>query len=198
MTNPAELAAMDAARRIATGELNATELADACLDRVEEREEAVQAWAFLDAVTVRVRAKALDDQRADGRPTGPLHGLPVGIKDIIDTKGIPTENGTVLDAGRMPGADAVVVSQLRAAGAVIMGKTVTAELAYFSPGKTRNPHDPARTPGGSSSGSAAAVAAGMVPLAIGTQTAGSVIRPAAFCGIVGFKPSRGLISRRGV
>ncbi len=198
ITDAADFAAVDAARRIVRGELRATELVDACLKRIDEREEAVQAWTFVDAETVRAEAGALDEQRAAGQATGPLLGLPVGVKDIIDTKGMPTENGTVLDAGRMPSADAVLVSQLKAAGAVIMGKTVSAELAYFTPGKTRNPHDPTRTPGGSSSGSAAAVAAGMVPFAVGTQTAGSVIRPAAFCGIVGFKPSRGLISRRGV
>ncbi|TDI55076.1 MAG: amidase [Alphaproteobacteria bacterium] len=193
-----ELSATEAIEKMRGGAITCAELVDACLERIEEREEAVQAWTFLDADVVRAQAKALDENRAAGRPIGPLHGLPVGIKDIIDTKGMPTENGTVLDAGRVPNTDAVLVSQLRSAGAVIMGKTVATELAYFAPGKTHNPHDPARTPGGSSSGSAAAVAAGMVPLAVGTQTAGSVIRPAAFCGIVGFKPSRGLISRRGV
>jgi aspartyl-tRNA(Asn)/glutamyl-tRNA(Gln) amidotransferase subunit A len=193
-----ELSATEAAKKIRGGEITSVELAEACLDRIEERDEAVQAWAFLDADSIRAQAEALDEHRAAGRPIGPLHGLPVGIKDIIDTEGMPTENGTVLDAGRVPGVDAVLVSQLRAAGALIMGKTVSTELAYFTPGKTRNPHDPARTPGGSSSGSAAAVAAGMVPLAVGSQTAGSVIRPAAFCGIVGYKPTRGLISRRGV
>ena len=198
MTNPTDLTAVDAARRMATGELRSTDLVSACLARIDEREEAVQAWAFLDADSVRAQAKALDDHRASGRPIGPLHGLPVAIKDIIDTASMPTENGTVLDAGRVPSTDAVLVSQLRSAGAIIMGKTVSTELAYSSPGKTRNPHDPTRTPGGSSSGSAAAVAAGMVPLAVGTQTGGSVLRPAAFCGVVGFKPSRGLISRRGV
>ncbi len=193
-----ELSATAALQKIRRGEITSAELVEACLERIEEREDAVQAWAFLDADTVRAQAKALDEYRASGRPLGPLHGLPVALKDIIDTKGIPTENGTVLDAGRVPDDDAVLVSQLIAAGANIMGKTVATELAYFTPGKTRNPHDPARTPGGSSSGSAAAVAAGMVPLAVGTQTAGSIIRPAAFCGIVGFKPSRDLISRRGV
>jgi Asp-tRNA(Asn)/Glu-tRNA(Gln) amidotransferase A subunit family amidase len=129
---------------------------------------------------------------------GPLHGLPVGIKDIIDTLDMPTEDGTVLHSGRQPTQDAAVVSRLKQAGAVILGKTVTTELAVFAPGKTTNPHDPARTPGGSSSGSAAAVASGMVPLALGSQTNGSVIRPAAFCGAVGYKPSFGRISRYGV
>jgi len=193
-----ELFATDAIGKIRGGEITCLELVQACLGRIKEREEAVQAWAFIDADTVLAQAQALDEHRASGEPLGPLHGLPVGIKDIIDTDGIATENGTVLDAGRVPDADAVLISQLRSAGAIIMGKTVATELAYFTPGKTCNPHDPARTPGGSSSGSAAAVAAGMVPLAVGTQTAGSVIRPAAFCGVVGFKASRGLISRRGV
>ena len=129
---------------------------------------------------------------------GPLHGIPVGIKDIFDTADMPTEDGTVLHAGRRPHRDCTAVALLREAGAVIMGKTVTTEMALFGPGKTRNPHDPERTPGGSSSGSAAAVAAGMVPLAIGSQTNGSTIRPASFCGVVGYKPTHGLISRNGV
>jgi Asp-tRNA(Asn)/Glu-tRNA(Gln) amidotransferase A subunit family amidase len=126
-----------------------------------------------------------------------LHGVPIGIKDIIDVRGLPCERGTVLEAGRRPQEDASVVGQLRAAGAVILGKTVTTELAVYTPGKTRNPHDASRTPGGSSSGSAAAVAANMVPGALGTQTNGSVIRPASFCGVYGFKPSHELVSRRG-
>jgi Asp-tRNA(Asn)/Glu-tRNA(Gln) amidotransferase A subunit family amidase len=124
--------------------------------------------------------------------------VPVGIKDIIDTGDMPTENGTVLHKGRTPREDAAVVTMLRAAGAVILGKTVSTECAYFNPGKTRNPHNPEHTPGGSSSGSAAAVGAGMVPLALGSQTAGSVIRPAAFCGAHGFKPTHGLIPRTGI
>jgi hypothetical protein len=132
------------------------------------------------------------------RPTGPLHGVPVGVKDIFDTADMPTENGSVLYAGRTPSRDAAVIAMLRAAGAVIMGKTVTTEFAYFSPGKTRNPHNPEHTPGGSSSGSAAAVAADMVPLAVGSQTNGSTIRPAAYCGVIGFKPTHGLIPRQGI
>jgi aspartyl-tRNA(Asn)/glutamyl-tRNA(Gln) amidotransferase subunit A len=144
------------------------------------------------------QAEALDRKRQSGAAIGPLHGLPVALKDIIDTRGIPTENGTALDAGRVPTEDAVVVQRLKAAGGVILGKTVTTELAGLAPGKTRNPVNPAHSPGGSSSGSAAAVSAGMAPLALGTQTGGSVIRPAAFCGIVGFKPSYGMIPRTGV
>ena len=135
---------------------------------------------------------------AKATPPGALHGLPVGVKDIIDTADMPTEDGTVLHAGRQPRYDATVVERLRAAGAIILGKTVTTELATYAPGKTRNPHNPEHTPGGSSSGSAAAVAAHMVPVAIGTQTNGSVIRPAAYCGVYGYKPSFGLMSRHGI
>ena len=166
--------------------------------RVRETDGNVQAWAFLDPDHALAQARAADEWRLEARPTGPLHGVPVGIKDIFDTADMPTENGSVLHAGRTPSRDATVVAMLRAAGAVIMGKTVTTEFATQAPGKTRNPHDPAHTPGGSSSGSAAAVAAGMVPLAIGSQTNGSVIRPAAFCGVLGFKPTHGLIPRPGM
>ena len=180
------------------GVVSAEEVVESCLARIEAVDGDVQAWAFLDPEHARRQARALDAARADGRPLGPLHGIPVGIKDIFDTEDMPTEDGTVLHAGRRPDRDATAVALLRQAGAVIIGKTVTTELAMFQPGKTRNPHDPERTPGGSSSGSAAAVAAGMVPLAIGSQTNGSTIRPAAFCGVIGYKPSHGLISRRGV
>ncbi len=183
--------------RLADGALRAVELAQACLSAIEAGRD-LEAWAWLDADHVLKQAEALDAYRASGRPIGPLHGLPVGIKDVIDTAGIPTENGTVLDAGRKPENDAYVVTRLRQAGALIMGKTATAELALLGPAKTRNPHNPDHTPGGSSSGSAAAVAAGMVPLAIGTQTGGSVIRPASYCGVVGFKPTFGAIPRTGV
>ncbi|RST87782.1 amidase [Aquibium carbonis] len=192
------LGAVELRDRLARGALSAVDLAQACLDRIAAEEPRVQAWAWLDGDHVMAQARALDARRASGRAIGPLHGLPVGLKDIIDTVRIPTANGTVLDAGRVPIADAAVVERLKAAGAIIMGKTVSTELAFLHPGKTRNPHDPERTPGGSSSGSAAAVAAGMVPLALGTQTGGSVIRPAAFCGVVGFKPSFGTIARTGI
>ena len=178
--------------------IGAEQLTEACLARVREVDADVQAWAYLDPEHALAQARACDAARREGRPTGPLHGVPVGIKDIVDTADMPTEDGTVLHAGRMPDHDATVVTMLREAGAVIMGKTVTTELATFAPGKTRNPHNVRHTPGGSSSGSAAAVAAGMVPLAIGTQTNGSVIRPASFCGVYGFKPTHGLISRGGV
>ncbi|MCB1906454.1 MAG: amidase [Rhodocyclaceae bacterium] len=180
------------------GRISAEEVARAFLARVEEVEGEVRAWAAIEPDLVLRQARACDEYRRCGGEPGPLHGLPVGVKDIIDTADLPTELGTPLHAGRRPSHDAVVVTRLRQAGAVIMGKTVTTEMATYAPGPTRNPHDPSRTPGGSSSGSAAAVAAGMVPLALGTQTNGSVIRPAAFCGVVGFKPSYGLLPRSGV
>jgi len=194
----AHWSATDVAAAIAAGERTGAQAVEVCLTRIAEVDPQVQAWAFLDPEFARHQARTADQHRGTGRPLGPLHGVPVGLKDIIDTRGMPTENGTVLDAGRRPRRNAAIVSRLQAAGAVIMGKTVTTELAYYAPSKTRNPHDPARTPGGSSSGSAAAVASGMVPLAVGTQTNGSVIRPAAFCGVVGYKPTFGLIPRTGV
>jgi Asp-tRNA(Asn)/Glu-tRNA(Gln) amidotransferase A subunit family amidase len=198
MTDLADLTAHETRARLERGELRAAGLAEALLARIAAREPEVGAFAFHDPELARAAAGEADTFRGTGRAIGPLHGLAVGIKDIIDTADMPTENGTVIDAGRRPRKDAVLVRRLRQAGAVVMGKTVTTELAYASPGKTRNPHDPTRTPGGSSSGSAAAVAAGMVPLAVGSQTFGSVIRPASFCGIVGFKPTYGMIPRTGM
>jgi Asp-tRNA(Asn)/Glu-tRNA(Gln) amidotransferase A subunit family amidase len=192
------LSATEAAKAIRDGALTSEELVQACLDRIAALEDAVGAWAHLDADHALAQARAADAYRRRGLSVGPLHGVPVGIKDIIDTGDFPTERGTPLHSGRTPSTDATLVALLREAGAVILGKTVTTELAVYSPGKTANPHDNAHTPGGSSSGSAAAVACAMVPLAIGTQTNGSVVRPAAFCGVFGFKPTHGLISRTGV
>lgn len=194
----APLTATRLAERIAAGALSARTAVDACLARIAEREETIRAFAHLSPEHARAQADALDRHRARGRPLGPLHGVPVAVKDIMDTADYPTENGTVLDEGRRPRKDATLVARLRAAGAVVIGKTVTTEFAFFSPGPTRNPHNVEHTPGGSSSGSAAAVADGMVPLAVGSQTAGSVIRPAAFCGIVGYKPTHGAIPLTGV
>src|SRR2546429_5239256 len=173
------LSASEAARLIREGVLSSAELVQACLARVRETDAEVQAWAFLDPDHALAQARAADEWRLGGRPTGPLHGVPVGVKDIIDTADMPTENGSVLNAGRAPSRDATVVAMLRAAGAVVMGKTVTTEFAGRAPGTTRNPHNPARTPAGSSSGSAAAVAAGMVPLALGRPTGGSTVRPSS-------------------
>ena len=198
MEHLSQLTASEAARRMREGLLTAEELVGACLERIRQVEPVVQAWQFLDEEHALAQARAADERRRSGQAVGVLNGIPVGIKDIIDTADMPTENGTVLHKGRTPRSDAAVVRQLRAAGAVILGKTVTTECAYFSPGKTRNPHNPEHTPGGSSSGSAAAVAASMVPLALGSQTAGSTIRPGSFCGVYAFKPTHGLIPRTGV
>ncbi len=192
------LSASDATRLIRDGVIRSEELVEACLTRAREVDADVQAWAFLDPDHALAQARSADEFRLSGQPIGPLHGVPVGIKDIIDTADMPTENGSALHAGRTPSRDATMVAMLRAAGAVIMGKTVTTEFAGRAPGKTRNPHDPAHTPGGSSSGSAAAVAAGMVPLTLGSQTNGSTVRPASFCGVYGFKPTHGLIPRHGM
>jgi len=192
------LTATDLARAIRDGAISSEQLVEACLARVREAEPAVQAWQFLDPEHALAQARSRDQDRSAGRSVGPLHGVPVGIKDIFDTCDLPTEDGSVLHAGRTPEADAAAVAMLRAAGAVIMGKTVTTEFAAYTPGKTRNPRNTAHTPGGSSSGSAAAVAAGMVPVALGSQTNGSTIRPASFCGVFGFKPSRGVVPRSGV
>jgi len=179
---------------MAAGRLTAVQLAEACLNRIAEREDAVKAWAYIDPKQVIAQARALDLEPR----RGPLHGLPVGVKDIIDTVDMPTEYGSPIYAGYRPQWDAACVAVLRKAGVNIMGKTVTVEFAMRHPNKTRNPLNPAHTPGGSSSGSAAAVADGMVPFALGTQTGGSVLRPAAFCGVVGLKPSFNVINRAGV
>lgn len=193
-----QLGAMEAGERLQRGELRAEELSSACLQAIDAQENEIGAWVHVDRRHALQQAQMLDRYRRSGQPLGPLHGLPVGVKDIIDSADLPTENGTPLDAGRRPGKDATLVARLRGAGGVLLGKTVTTECAYLAPSKTRNPRSLEHTPGGSSSGSAAAVAANMVPLAIGTQTGGSVIRPAAFCGVIGFKPSFGLIPRSGV
>jgi len=190
--------AMELARAVRKGATTAEEAVRSSLDRIEQLENEVQAWTFLDPEYALGQARRADLRLHAGHAAGPLHGVPVGIKDIFDTADMPTENGTVLHAGRCPSTDATVVGLLRQAGAILMGKTVTTELAVYSPGKTRNPHDARRTPGGSSSGSAAAVAALMVPLALGTQTNGSMIRPASYCGVVGYKPTYGSIPRWGV
>jgi Asp-tRNA(Asn)/Glu-tRNA(Gln) amidotransferase A subunit family amidase len=190
--------ALDLARAVRSGELTATAVMDAHLARIAEREPTVRAWAWLDADRAREAAGRADAMRAAGLSLGALHGLPVGVKDIIDTADMPTEYGTPIHKGRQPLADATIVARLRAAGAIILGKTVTSEHAVYTPGPTRNPHDPSRTPGGSSSGSAAAVADHMVPVALATQTNGSTIRPASFCGVVGYKPSLGVLPRTGV
>ena len=192
------LTATETAARIAKGEVTSQELVSAYLDRIRKLEPQVQAWAFLDRERALEQAKAADEARQEGKGVGPLHGVPVAIKDIIDTADLPTEHGSAVFKGRQPDRDAACITSLRRAGAVILGKTVTTELATQTPSRTRNPRNVEHTPGGSSAGSAAAIAAGMAPLALGTQTIGSVIRPAAFCGVYGFKPTFGVIPRSGV
>jgi Asp-tRNA(Asn)/Glu-tRNA(Gln) amidotransferase A subunit family amidase len=178
--------------------LSSVDLVNDCLRRIGLREPVIGAWAHIEPEFALAQAEAADSARAAGQPLGPLHGIPVGIKDIIDTAGLPTECGTPAFVGRRPTVDAEIVQRLKAAGAIILGKTVTTELAFYGPGRTRNPRDPQRTPGGSSSGSAAAVADFHVPLAIGSQTAGSILRPASYCGVMGFKPTFGAIPLDGV
>ena len=197
MTLP-ELTAVEGAKRVRDGSVSSEELVRAALARIAEADQAVEAWAFLDPSYALEQARRADRARGEGRDLGPLHGVPVGVKDVFDTADMPTENGTILHAGRRPAKDATVVSLLRQAGAIILGKTVCTELGLVAPGKTKNPRDPRRTPGGSSSGSAAAVAARMTPLATGSQNNGSVIRPASYCGVYGYKPTFGCISRDGV
>jgi Asp-tRNA(Asn)/Glu-tRNA(Gln) amidotransferase A subunit family amidase len=186
--------AVDASRLLAAGELRSEEVVRECLERIAAREGELRAWAHVDPDRAIAQARERDGEE----PRGPLHGIPVGVKNVIDTADMPTSFGSPIYAGRRPMHDAACVTWLREQGAVILGKTVTTEFATYEPPPTVNPHDPERTPGGSSSGSAAAVADGMVPLAYGTQTAGSVIRPASFCGVVGFKPAHGWASTDGI
>lgn len=195
--SPAKLNTLDAwqaAAMLARRELSAVDLVRACLDRVAAREGEIHAFAHIDPDAALAQARALDA----GPLRGPLHGLPLGVKDLFDTADLPTAYGSPIYAGQRPAADAAAVALCREAGALVLGKTVSTEFAYFQPGPTANPHNPLHTPGGSSSGSAAAVADRMLPLALSTQTAGSIIRPAAFCGVVGYKPSWGRVPRAGV
>ena len=188
------LSATEAAGKIRSGEISSEELVRACLDRIEQQEPTVHAWRFLDPELALVQAR-----RCDASETrSPLHGVPVAVKDQFDTADMPTGYGSPIYEGHRPVADAGSVARLREAGAVILGKTKLTEFALYHPTDTTNPLDPARTPGGSSSGSAAAVADFMVPVATGTQTVGSIIRPASYCGIFGYKPTFGSISRSGV
>jgi len=188
------LSLSEAVEAINVRKVTSVDLVQACLDRIDERDSDVKAWTQIDRQAVLDEAKSRDREA----PVGPLHGIPVGVKDIIDTVHLPTEYGSQIYRGYRPGREAACVSLVRRAGAVILGKTVTTEFAMFRPGPTANPHALDRTPGGSSSGSAAAVADFQVPAAFGTQTAGSIIRPAAFCGVVGYKPSFGTLSLDGI
>jgi Asp-tRNA(Asn)/Glu-tRNA(Gln) amidotransferase A subunit family amidase len=189
-----QLSATDAAARIAAGTLKSETLVAACIERIRARESEVRAWAHFDPEAALSHARARDKES----PRTRMHGIPVGVKDVIDTVDMPTEYGSPIYRGYRPAADAACVAQVRELGGVLLGKTVTTEFATRHPNKTRNPHNTAHTPGGSSSGSAAAVVDGMVPLAIGTQTSSSIIRPAAFCGAVGYKPTHGLVNRAGL
>lgn len=198
MPAPYSLTAAEAVDAIASARLTSVDLVKSCLARIAETEGKIKAWAHVDEAGALAQAADCDRIRKAGLATGPLHGVPVGLKDIIDTRDMPTQRGTPIFAGRQSTTDARIVENLRSAGAVILGKTVTTEMAFMHPSETRNPHNADHSPGGSSSGSAAAVAAQQVPLAVGTQTNGSVIRPASFCGTFGIKPTRGIIPREGV
>lgn len=193
-----ELTATQARQRIQEGRLTARALTQACLDRIERVDPFIKAWVYLDPKQALRQAEALDAALSRGEDPGPLAGIPVAIKDTFNTADMPTQMGSPLWAGFTPGNDARVVAAIRQAGGILLGKTVTAEFAVHTPGPTVNPHHPEHSPGTSSSGSAAAVAAQMAPLGLGSQTAGSAIRPASYCGIYGFKPSYGLIPRTGM
>jgi Asp-tRNA(Asn)/Glu-tRNA(Gln) amidotransferase A subunit family amidase len=194
MTTPNLLSATEAAAAIAAGKLTSETLVRACLDRIRAREADVEAWAYLDPELALAQAR----QRDRETPRSRLHGIPIGVKDVIDTADMPTEYGSPIYKDHKPSCDAACVAQVRELGGVILGKTVTTEFATRYPSKTRNPKNLDHTPGGSSAGSAAAVADGMVPIAFGTQTSSSIVRPAAYCGVVGYKPTFNLVNRAGL
>jgi aspartyl-tRNA(Asn)/glutamyl-tRNA(Gln) amidotransferase subunit A len=198
MADPTALGVVEAIERLGSGELTAVELVEACLDRITATDGALEAWTTVDATGALAHARARDADRREGRPPGSLHGIPIGVKDIIDVAGLRTTSGAPAFAHTHPTSDAALVARLGAAGAVIVGKTVATQFAYLDPGPTRNPWALDHTPGGSSSGSAAAVAARHVPAAIGTQTIGSILRPAAYCGVVGLKGEHGAVPLAGV
>ncbi len=197
-TTTAELSLSDWHQGMTSGALAVEKVLLDHLQFVQKVDKDIQAFVALDEAVVREQACQLASKKEAGEPLGPLFGVPVGLKDIIETEDLPTANGSPIYEGKFAIADATVTRRLRNSGAVVFGKTATTEFATFHPAKTRNPHNTEHTPGGSSSGSAAAVAAGLVPVALGTQTNGSVIRPASFCGVYGFKPSYGLIPRTGI
>ena len=198
MTDIFSLKVEELSAKIKDSQLTSVEICKKYIERIKEFEKDVKAWAHFDKKLLLEKAAEADDYRRSGKPLGPLHGIPVALKDIVGTVDMPTECGTVIRKGKSYSQNAEIVDLLLASGAIIMGKTATSELAYLGPSKTTNPHDHSRTPGGSSSGSAASVASFMAPLSIGSQTGGSVIRPASYCGVVGYKPTYGLISRNGV
>ncbi len=191
---PDQWPATEIAAAVRAGRITCEAVARACIGHIREREPQVEAWQYVNEAAIIAQARALDA----GGQRGPLMGVPIGVKDVIDTADMPTEYGSPIYRGHLPACDAACVALVRAAGAVIFGKTVSTEFATLHPGKTRNPYRPDHTPGGSSSGSAAAVASGMVPAAFGTQTSSSIVRPAAYCGVVGYKPSFNTINRAGL
>ncbi len=198
MTDIFSLSLEELAKKIKDAQLTSVEVCEKYIERIDKFEKDVKAWAHFDKKVLLEKATEADEHRRSGKPVGLLHGVPIAVKDIIGTVDMPTECGTVIRKGKSYSQNAEIIDLLHASGAIVMGKTATSELAYLGPPATTNPHDKDRTPGGSSSGSAASVASFMAPVSIGSQTGGSVIRPASYCGVVGYKPSYGLISRNGV
>ena len=197
MTDIFSLKVEEIVSKIKDAQLTSVEICEKYIERINKFEKDVKAWVYFDKKLLLEKAQEADDHRRAGKPTGPLHGIPIALKDIIGTIDMPTECGTPIRKGKSYSQNAEIIDLLLSAGAIVMGKTATSELAFLGPSKTTNPHDHTRTPGGSSSGSAASVASFMAPLSIGSQTGGSVIRPASYCGVVGYKPTYGLISRNG-
>ena len=198
MIDVLSLSVEELASKIKDAQITSVEVCTQYIERINKFEKDINAWAYFDKKLLLEKAADADNYRRSGKPLGALHGVPIAVKDIIGTIDMPTECGTSIRKGIYPIKNAEIIELLISAGAIIMGKTATSELAYLGPSKTTNPHDYSRTPGGSSSGSAAAIASFMAPLSIGSQTGGSIIRPASYCGVVGYKPSYGLISRHGV
>ena len=198
MTDVFSLKVEELVEKIKNAQITSVELCQLYIDRINKFEKDIKAWAHFDKKLLLEKAAEADEHRRLGKPLGPLHGIPVAVKDIVGTLDMPTECGTVIRKGKSYSQNAEIIELLISAGAIVMGKTATAELAYLGPAKTTNPHDYSRTPGGSSSGSAASVASFMAPLSVGSQTGGSIIRPASYCGVVGYKPTYGLISRNGI
>ena len=198
MTDIFSLSLEELAEKIKSGQLTSVEACQTYIERIKKFDKDIKAWAYFDRKVLLEKATEADEHRRAGKPTGFLHGVPIAVKDIIGTVDMPTECGTVIRKGKSYSQNAEIIDLLHSSGAIVMGKTATSELAYLDPPPTTNPHDKSRTPGGSSSGSAASVASFMAPASVGSQTGGSVIRPASYCGVVGYKPSYGLISRNGV
>ena len=198
MTDIFSLSLEELASKIKDAQLSSVEVCERYIERINKFEKDVKAWAHFDKKVLLEKATEADEHRKSGKPVGSLHGVPIAVKDIIGTVDMPTECGTVIRKGKSYSQNAEIIDLLHSSGAIVMGKTATSELAYLGPSSTTNPHDKTRTPGGSSSGSAASVASFMAPASVGSQTGGSIIRPASYCGVVGYKPSYGLISRNGV